>query len=132
MKTLKITKDTVLFKNVSVGINKKAFTEALAEVMSNTRKLKAEVDHDGECIEHLYLRYGAIEASIGANSSSLEAKLMAVAPVFNGYEVSREVGFGKVNKQKYVIALNTLVYAMKTANRMVADTAKIKTLLNNV
>jgi len=132
MKTLKITKDTVLFKNVSVGINKKVFTEALAEIMKANKMLKAEVNHDGECIEHLYLHYGAIEASIGANSSFLEAKLMAVAPVFNGYQVSDEVGFGKVNKAKYVLALNTLVYAMKTANRMVADTAKVKTLLNNV
>ena len=132
MKTLKITKDTVLFKNVSLGINKKAFTEALAEVMGNTRKLKAEVDHDGECIEHLYLHYGDIEASIGANSSSLEAKLMASAPVFDGYEVSNEVGFGKVNKAKYVVALQLLVDAMQAANRMVKDADQIKTLLNNV
>ena len=132
MKTLKITKDTVLFKNVSLGINKKAFTEALAEVIGNTRKLKAEVDHDGECIEHLYLHYGAIEASIGANSSSLEAKLMASAPVFDGYEVSNEVGFGKVNKAKYVVALQLLVGAMQAANRMVKDADQIKTLLNNV
>ena len=132
MKPLKITKDTVLFKNVSVGINKKAFTEALAEVMSNTRKLKAEVYNDGKCIEHLYLHYGAIEANISANSSSLEAKLMASAPVLNGYEVSNEVGFGKVNKAKYVVALQALVGAMQAANRMVADTAKIKTLLNNI
>ena len=132
MKTLKITKDTVLFKNVSLGINKKAFTEALAEVMGNTRKLKAEVDHDGECIEHLYLHYGDIEASIGANSSSLEAKLMASAPVFDGYEVSNEVGFGKVNKAKYVVALQLLVSAMQAANRMVKDADQIKTLLNNV
>ena len=132
MKTLKITKDTVLFKNVSLGINKKAFTEALAEVMGNTRKLNAEVDHDGECIEHLYLHYGAIEASIGANSSSLEAKLMASAPVFDGYEVSNEVGFGKVNKAKYVVALQLLVGAMQAANRMVKDADQIKTLLNNV
>ena len=127
MKTLKITKDTVLFKNVSLGINKKAFTEALAEVMGNTRKLKAEVDHDGECIEHLYLHYGDIEASIGANSSSLEAKLMASAPVFDGYEVSNEVGFGKVNKAKYVVALQLLVDAMQAANRMVKDADQIKT-----
>ena len=132
MKTLKITKDTVLFKNVSLGINKKAFTEALAEVIGNTRKLKAEVDHDGECIEHLYLHYGAIEASIGANSSSLEAKLMASAPVFDGYEVSNEVGFGKVNKAKYVVALQLLVGAMQAANRMVKDADQIRTLLNNI
>ena len=132
MKTLKITKDTVLFKNVSVGINKKAFTEALAEVMSNTRKLKAEVDHDGECIEHLYLRYGAIEASIGANSSSLEAKLMASVPVFDGYEVSNEVGFGKVNKARYVVALQLLVGAMQAANRMVKDADQVRSILNNI
>ena len=132
MKTLKITKDTVLFKNVSLGINKKAFAEALAEVMGNTKKLKAEVDHDGECIEHLYLHYGDIEASIGANSSSLEAKLMASAPVFDGYEVSNEVGFGKVNKAKYVVALQLLVGAMQAANRMVKDADQIRALLNNI
>lgn len=132
MKNLKITKDTVLFKNVSVSINKKAFTEALAEILTVNKKLTAKVDYDGECIEHLYLYYGEVEASIGANSSSLEAKLMAVEPVFNGYQVSSEVSFGKVNKAKYVVALQLLVGAMQAANRMVKDAEQIRAILNNV
>ena len=57
---------------------------------------------------------------------------MASAPVFDGYEVSNEVGFGKVNKAKYVVALQLLVDAMQAANRMVKDADQIKTLLNNV